>query len=139
MKYHLIIISLTALLGLTGCINPFSPSFSVGPKIKKSHKKVLLNKRIMLQKVPQVSYQEASEKKYAMFQKKMRQVAKSTLENQQYDKMTLGTKEKKEWFTNLMYQLWDRQITRREFIQEGLQKYPTHQYEFEFIANGFQN
>jgi len=139
MKYHLLIISLTASLGLTGCVNPFSPSFSIGSKIKKPSKKTSLKKHIMIQKEHQVSYADANEKKYAMFRKKMREVAKSTLENKKYNKMTLGTEEKKEWFTNLMYQLWDRQITRRQFIQEGLTKYPSHQYEFEFIANGFQN
>ena len=65
-------------------------------------------------------------------------VAKSTLRDSKYHKMALDTPAKKAWFRNLMYRLWDRQMTRSEFIAEGLQKYPTHSYEFRFISHGFQ-
>lgn len=134
MKYNVTIVSLGVLLSLSGCVNPFSPNFSIGSKIHKYKKQAIVNKQ-----KDTTSHDIIDEKKYKMFHKKMTQVAKSTLKNKHYDRMTLATKEKKEWFSNLMYQLWDRQITRRQFIEEGLTQYPTHRYEFEFIANGFQN
>jgi hypothetical protein len=68
----------------------------------------------------------------------MRSIALSTQNDPRYNRMALNTPEQKAWFKDLMYKLWDRQITRDEFIAMGLQKYPTHKYEFEFIANGFQ-
>ncbi|OQX76014.1 MAG: hypothetical protein B6D54_04765 [Epsilonproteobacteria bacterium 4484_65] len=87
---------------------------------------------------PSTSYQEPTPQKEAIFHKTMKEVALSTRDNPKYNRMALETPEKKEWFKTLMYRLWDRQITRSQFISEGLAKYPTHQYEFAFIANGFQ-
>ncbi len=87
---------------------------------------------------PSTSYQEPTPQKEAIFHKTMKEVALSTRDNPKYNRMALETPEKKEWFKSLMYRLWDRQITRSQFISEGLAKYPTHQYEFAFIANGFQ-
>ena len=87
---------------------------------------------------PSTSYQEPTPQKEAIFHKTMKEVALSTRDNPKYNRMALETPEKKAWFKSLMYRLWDRQITRNQFISEGLAKYPTHQYEFTFIANGFQ-
>ena len=87
---------------------------------------------------PSTSYQKPTPQKEERFHKTMKEVALSTRENPKYNRMALETPEKKEWFKTLMYRLWDRQITRNQFISEGLAKYPTHQYEFAFIANGFQ-
>ncbi|MEA3433914.1 MAG: hypothetical protein U9R13_04980 [Campylobacterota bacterium] len=84
------------------------------------------------------TYQTPTPQKEAIFHKTMKEVALSTRDNPKYNRMALETPEKKEWFKTLMYRLWDRQITRDQFISEGLTKYPTHQYEFAFIANGFQ-
>jgi hypothetical protein len=83
-------------------------------------------------------YQKPTPEKEARFHETMKKVALSTKDNPKYHRMALDTPEKKTWFKSLMYRLWDRQITRSQFIAEGLEKYPTHRYEFEFIANGFQ-
>jgi len=83
-------------------------------------------------------YQKPTPEKDARFHETMKKVALSTKDNPKYHRMALDTPEKKTWFKSLMYRLWDRQITRSQFIAEGLEKYPTHRYEFEFIANGFQ-
>ena len=87
---------------------------------------------------PSTTYQKPIPQKEERFHKTMKEVALSTRDNPKYNRMALETPEKKEWFKTLMYRLWDRQITRNQFISEGLTKYPTHQYEFAFIANGFQ-
>ena len=83
-------------------------------------------------------YQEPTAQKSDAFQGAIGKVARSIKDDVTYTKMNLDTPEKKEWFKRLMYQLWDRQITREAFINIGLEKYPTHQYEFLFVANGFQ-
>jgi len=85
-----------------------------------------------------ISYQVPSLEKENTFNKTMGKVALSIRDDQNYNKMSLNTLEKKEWFQKLMFQLWDRQITRDQFIARGVEKYPTHEYEFEFVANGFQ-
>ena len=118
MKIKLLIVVLAGL-GFTGCtdsMNSLTPSSSQ----------------------PVTTYQKPTPQKEAIFHKTMKEVALSTRDNPKYNRMALDTPEKKTWFKDLMYRLWDRQITRNQFISEGLVKYPTHQYEFGFIANGFQ-
>ncbi len=83
-------------------------------------------------------YQKPTASKEAAYHDTMIKVAMSTKENSKYNKMVLDTPEKKAWFKDLMFRLWDRQITRNQFITEGLVKYPEHKYEFNFIAHGFQ-
>jgi len=85
-----------------------------------------------------VKYAQPSEAKLAEFHPIMRKVALSTREDPKYNRMALDTTEKKEWFQDLMYRLWNRDISKSQFISRGLAKYPTHKYEFNFIANGFQ-
>ncbi len=85
-----------------------------------------------------VAYEKPTEAKLGQFNPVMHKVALSTKKDPKYKKMALTTVEEKEWFHNLMYRLWDRQITKNQFIAEGVAKYPTHRYEFAFVANGFQ-
>jgi len=88
--------------------------------------------------LPTRTYYAPTPSKQPLFQRTMRKVALSTKDDPNYHKMALDTPEKKTWFRNLMYALWDRQMTRSEFIAEGLKKYPSRRYEFTFVANGFQ-
>lgn len=116
MKIKLLIVVLAGL-SFTGCtdsMNSLTPSTSA------------------------TTYQKPTPQKEERFNKTMKEVALSTRDNPKYNRMALETPAEKEWFKTLMYRLWDRQITRNQFISEGLAKYPTHQYEFAFIANGFQ-
>jgi len=85
-----------------------------------------------------VTYEKPTEAKLEKFHPVMTKVALSTKKDPKYKKMALTTTEEKEWFHDLMYRLWDRQITKNQFIAEGVAKYPTHRYEFAFVANGFQ-
>jgi hypothetical protein len=122
---------------LSGCTSPeLNPPKMV--KIPASSKQT--TQKTVKQKFPQTNrqYYPPTPQKEAIFNKEMRRIALSTQNDPKYHRMALNTPEEKAWFKNLMYKLWDRQITRNEFIALGLQKYPTHRYEFEFIANGFQ-
>ena len=82
-------------------------------------------------------YQAPTDAKMAQFKPVMTEVALSTREDPGYNKMTIRP-EDKQWFQMLMYRYWDRQSTRSQFISEGVSRYPGHEYEFGFIANGFQ-
>jgi len=86
---------------------------------------------------PAPAYQAPTEAKMAQFKPVMTEVALSTRNDPNYNKMTVKP-EDKQWFQMLMYRFWDRQTTRSQFISEGVSKYPGHEYEFGFIANGFQ-
>lgn len=112
--------SLTAAILFTGCSNPLS---SVSPQSRVSHK---------ISPAPVGTKMEH-------FQNTMRQVAQSTKRDPNYHRIALNTAEEKQWFKNLMFRLWDRQITRKQFIDEGVKRYPSHRYEFTYIANAYQN
>ena len=122
MKYSFIIIALS-IIGFNGCS---LTKHHVSPKHKKTNTKSTMN------------YEKPTKAKSIKFHASMDKVAQSTQSNPNYKKMALNTPQRKAWFKNLMYRLWDRQITRTQFIDEGLKYYPTHRYEFNFIANGFQ-
>jgi len=141
---HKLYITLGVLaIFINGCTGPELnlPSMVHNP-IKTSNKKeVKQPSTTQLTQSPIIErkYYQPTPQKEALFNKEMRRVALSTQNDPRYHRMSLDTPEKKEWFKTLMYRLWDRQITRDEFIAQGVAKYPTHRYEFEFIANGFQN
>jgi len=131
------------ILFISGCTGPELnlPSMLHHPNTRNQHTthQVQQANKSQYYKVIQRKYYAPTPQKEILFNKEMRRVALSTQNNPKYNRMSLDTPEKKEWFKTLMYRLWDRQITRDEFISQGVIKYPTHRYEFEFIANGFQN
>ncbi len=118
MNLKLIIVSALAVLSFSACTSP-SLSSSRAP-------------------APQANYEKPTEAKLALFHPVMTKIALSTKEDPHYKKMSLTTPEQKEWFHNLMYRLWDRQISKNQFIAEGMSKYPAHRYEFNFVAHGCQ-
>ena len=121
MKLRLVISSI-AVLALAGCTNnPMAPSApSVQPVVQRTN------------------YDQASPEKQDRFHEDMIAVATSTKDDPNYHRMALDTPERKAWFKNLMFQLWDGQITKQQFVAEGISKYPNHKYEFEFVANGYE-
>jgi len=133
MKYYLIIATTVVTFNLTGCSNPIDSI--TPPEVTTSQTAVAE----VVAPATQMSYQSATPIKAEAFQTTMIKVAESIKDDTKYNKMALDTVEKKRWFKDLMYRLWDRQITRNQFITEGVSFYPTHQYEFNFVANGFQN
>jgi hypothetical protein len=127
------IILLSAAL-LTGCSNPME---SAAPRISQvEHQAAEMGKSIS---TAGQHYETATGKKEARFHKAMIAVAKSTKQDRHYHRIALNTTEEKRWFKDLMYRLWDRQITRKEFIRQGTARYPGHKYEFTYIANAYQN
>lgn len=126
MKYKLLAISMIGFT-FTGCNTKLNLPTSSQTNMKKTYT------------VPErKSYAKPSDKKLEAYHDTMMKVALSTQKDPNYKKIALDTPEKKAWFGDLMYRLWDRQITRNQFVTEGLEQYPTHRYEFDFVANGFQ-
>ena len=80
--------------------------------------------------------QMSEEEKQAAYNSSMRKVGAEIKRDANYKKLDLSTPELKEWFTDITYKLWDRQISRGQFVAAGLEKYPDRAYEFEVIANG---
>ena len=120
-KYYLLLTSI-AILGLSGC-TPATPYLN-----SNSERNTV---------VTTMHYEKPTPHKTALYQQTMRSVASGIQNDSNYRRIALDTPEKKEWFKNLTYRLWDRQITRQQFMQEGLAKYPTHQHEFQFVIDGF--
>ena len=83
------------------------------------------------------SYENASTDTIAAYDRDMRIVGLSTRQDPKYHSFGFKTTEEKVWFRDLTYAYWHRDITKNEFISQGLAKYPTHRYEFNFVANGF--
>jgi PBP1b-binding outer membrane lipoprotein LpoB len=133
MKKRISIIILSAAF-LAGCSNPME---SAAPRISQVEHSTADTERTT---VPVTrNYEAVTSEKEARFHKTMLAVAKSTKQDPHYHRMALNTAEEKKWFKDLMYRLWDRQITRKEFIAQGTAKYPDHKYEFTYIANAYQN
>jgi hypothetical protein len=68
----------------------------------------------------------------------MRKIASGIQSDPNYHRIALDTPEKKAWFRDLTYRLWNRDIDKQSFIRSGLQRYPTHRYEFLFIIRGLE-
>ncbi len=121
MKLRISIAILTAL-SFSGCTNPMSmtstPQTQTAPTPKH--------------------YQQPTPEKREAYQNTMRSVASGIEGDPNYQRIALDTPEKKAWFKDLTYRLWDRQMTTSQFISEGLSKYPDRKYELNFVVNGFQ-
>ena len=128
MKYALSS-SLLALLLFTGCTSSMDiPSPSGHTTDTKRYTPLPMNNGVKAQdKDNKLSYKNT-----------MRSIASGIKNDANYDRIVLDSPEKKEWFQNITYKLWDKQISHEEFIEQGLAKYPTHRYEFQFISNGFK-
>ena len=118
MKLKLAILALIGL-SFSGCTSSLT---STAPSVERTKQ----------------TYQQPTPEKQAGYSSTMKMVASGIKDDPKYNKIAFDTPEKKAWFRDLTYRLWDRQITNSQFISEGLAKYPTHRYEFQFIVNGFQ-
>ena len=121
MKFYLLFASIS-LLGLSGC-TPASQYLNTSANTTTAT----------------TQYESPTPHKSALYQQTMRSVASGIKHDTNYQRIALDTPEKKEWFKTLTYRLWDRQITRDQFMAEGLSKYPSRRHEFQFVINGFAN
>ncbi len=125
MRQHLIISAFVAL-GFSGCTS--SMNYLTEPAQTTQTTQVA---------AVQPYYEEPSSEKMEAYENTMRKVASGIQNDPNYQRIAFDTAEKKEWFKKLTYRLWDRQITRQQFLKESLAAYPNHGYEFNFIIRGF--
>lgn len=79
--------------------------------------------------------QDANDRKVQKaFQSDMQILLNAIKKNKNYDRIPLDTKESEEWFTLLAFRYWDHNVSSSEFVEIGLEKYPSHRNEFEFVA-----
>lgn len=78
--------------------------------------------------------EKISAAKHKAFDVKLEEVASVVKQDPKYKKINLETKEEKDWFKQLSYRLWDKQITKTQFIEAGVTRYPSNYYEFDLIA-----
>ncbi len=130
MKRHFILVAFVAL-GLSGCTSSMDYLIEPNEPTKPSQQTQTQKTSI------QYDYEEPNPEKKEAYEKKMRKIASGIKDDPNYQRFALDTPEKKEWFKKLTYSLWDRQITRQQFISEGLSRYPDHGYELNFIVRGF--
>ena len=88
-----------------------------------------------VKKIPAVPVKSEAEK-HQEYKLTMTQVGKDIKRDANYKRLDLSTPELKNWFTDITYKLWDKQISRGQFIAAGLERFPGHSYEFETISNG---
>ncbi len=84
-------------------------------------------------------YEAPTPQKEARFKEVLAQTARTVKTDPKYRPIGLSSKEEKAWFATLTYRLWDRQITRRDFIEEASLRYPQRVYEFTRIAETLQS
>lgn len=128
MKRHFILTVLVAL-GFSGCTSSIDHLIEPNKPTQPTQH--------MQAAQTQYNYEEPTPEKQAAYENTMRKIASGIQDDPNYQRLSLNTPEKKEWFKKLTYRLWDRQITRQQFIAEGLKRYPDHGYELNFIVRGF--
>lgn len=52
-----------------------------------------------------------------------------------YKRIPLDSKSDQRWFMETMYKAWEKKITKEEFINIGVEKFPENKESFEFVAN----
>ncbi|MDQ7047360.1 MAG: hypothetical protein Q9M39_06980 [Sulfurovum sp.] len=119
-------ITLLAIISFSGCTSP--SSLLTAPKIEHESKAHHYT-----------NYNNAPNHKLKAFSKAQHSVGLSTKKDPNYKSFRpiLTTDERRYWFNNNMYLLWDRQITRAQYVSKSTSKFPAYKYEFTFIANQF--
>jgi len=131
MRQHLIIATLLAW-GFSGCTS--SMNYLIEPTQPEQSVQTTQMTQVT---TTQQDYEEPNSEKKEAYENTMRKIASGIKDDTNYQRLALNTPEKKEWFKKLTFRLWDRQITRQQFIAEGLKRYPNHGYELNFIIRGF--
>jgi len=77
------------------------------------------------------------EKKVAAFEKKFTQVLDDVSNKDDYKKIPFDSNADTEEFIANAYKLWDKQISKEEFINAGLKKYPEYKDTYNYLADEF--
>lgn len=128
-----LMIAAVIVLGLSGCTSSMDHLLSEEARSAQTTQRTYQTASTMTEQ----RYEEPSGEKKEAYENTMRKIAAGIQDDPNYKRISLNTPEKKAWFRSLTFRLWDRQITRDQFMSEALAKYPNHRYEFNFILRGF--
>ena len=113
-------------LNLTGCVNKSQSVEVVTPEPPK------LTPTQIRQKEKLAMSDKERKSNYSAV---MKSVGKDVKGNSKYTRMDLkAPNDNREWFKKSTYSLWEGNITKEVFVNNGLVKYPNNHYEFNFIA-----
>ena len=68
------------------------------------------------------------------FQRDLSQVAAELNNDPSYRRLPLEGPDDQQWFTDLAYSLYKREISAAEFVSKGVERFPDYQDSFETIA-----
>jgi len=75
-------------------------------------------------------------KKVKLYREDMRYLVKEIEENQpNYKHLPLTKKADYDWFYIETYAVWEKSVSKNQFIQNGLQRYPTYRESLEYLAD----
>ena len=77
------------------------------------------------------------EKKVSAFEKKFNQVLEDVKNKKDYKKIPFDSNADTEEFIADSYKLWDKQITKEDFISKGTKKYPDFKETYNYLADEF--
>jgi len=127
-RNKIVLTTLFIVLGfsMSGCSNK-------SPQAPKQEVKQNLNpQEIRKSRVSQMSEESRKE----AFNVAMDGIKNDVKNNSRYTKIKLDSPiDNRMWFKNNIYKLWSGEITKDMFINQGVAKYPTKDYEFYFIAS----
>ena len=76
-------------------------------------------------------------KKVAAFEEKFHQVIDDVDNKKDYKKIPLDGEEDIKWFMQQSFKLWDKQISKEEYVKDGEGKFPGHNDTFTYLADEF--
>lgn len=69
------------------------------------------------------------------FEKWFNQTIEDVKNNPNYKRIPLDTKNQQEWFLSELFMAWDKKISKEEFTEKVLQKYPGYEDSVKFITD----
>lgn len=124
---YLFISGVVATMLFSGCSSSYNPLLQSSPTPSNNN----IRPATQIETLPR--YNQPSVEKEERFNLDFRSVAIKTKADPSYSRM--GLNENKRWFKETTYLLWNRDISKSQYIKEGLSRFPNNRYEFEFVAN----
>ncbi len=73
------------------------------------------------------------------FEVKYRATIKEIQNDSSYKRIPLDGNKDLKWFNTMAFKLWNKQTTKDQFVNEGLNRFPGYKKSFEYLANKFQS
>lgn len=127
IKKNTLIMGLLVAIGLnlTGCVNKSQSVEVTPPTPKLTPTQIRKNTKAAM----------SDEEKSTTYSLVMKSVGAEVKNNPKYNRMDLKEpNDNRGWFKESTYHLWEGLLTKEQFINAGLRKYPNNHYEFNFIA-----